>query len=146
MGELRYSCIILDLGIRWRSMISFTPLPLYPQGKSPRYPLHDGLAGRQSQSGRCGVEKDCLSLPGIEPRPSIPLLVPIPTELPWLLTSTACIIIILLLTFRYQQSQIQASSLYTLNQHAFSSMKSVHFCPEVSFKIRHAAVVFRKLA
>jgi hypothetical protein len=26
---------ILDLGTRWRSVISFTPRTLYPQGKSP---------------------------------------------------------------------------------------------------------------
>jgi hypothetical protein len=27
---------ILDLGIRWRWVVSFTPRPLYSQGKSPR--------------------------------------------------------------------------------------------------------------
>jgi hypothetical protein len=26
---------ILDLGTRWRSVVSFTPRPLYSQGKSP---------------------------------------------------------------------------------------------------------------
>jgi hypothetical protein len=30
---------IFDLGTRWRWVVSFTPLPLYPQGKSPFYPL-----------------------------------------------------------------------------------------------------------
>jgi hypothetical protein len=30
---------ILDLGTRWRWVVSFTPQPLYPQGKSLRYPL-----------------------------------------------------------------------------------------------------------
>jgi hypothetical protein len=29
MGELRFSATILDLGTRWRRVISFTPLPLY---------------------------------------------------------------------------------------------------------------------
>jgi len=29
-----YSCI-LDHGTRWRSVVSFTPWPLYPQGSKP---------------------------------------------------------------------------------------------------------------
>jgi hypothetical protein len=32
--------------------MSFTPRPLYPQGKSPRYPLDRRLGGPQSRSGR----------------------------------------------------------------------------------------------
>jgi hypothetical protein len=35
---------ILDFGTRWRREVSFTPQPLYPQVKSPRYPL-DGRLG-----------------------------------------------------------------------------------------------------
>jgi hypothetical protein len=38
-------------------VISFTPLPLYPRGKSPRYPLDRRLGGPQSRSGRRGEEK-----------------------------------------------------------------------------------------
>jgi hypothetical protein len=30
---------VLDLSTRWRSVVSFTPRPLYPQGKSPWYTL-----------------------------------------------------------------------------------------------------------
>jgi hypothetical protein len=37
---------ILDLGTRWRWVVSFTPLPLYPQGKSPWYPLDRRLGLR----------------------------------------------------------------------------------------------------
>jgi hypothetical protein len=37
-------------GGRW--MIILRPLPLYPGGKSPRYPLDSRLGGPQSQSGR----------------------------------------------------------------------------------------------
>jgi hypothetical protein len=47
-------------------MISFTPRPLYPQGKSPWYPL-DRLSGPQSRSGRCGEVKNSQPPPGIEP-------------------------------------------------------------------------------
>jgi len=30
---------IFYLGSRWRWVVSFTPQPLYPQGRSPWYPL-----------------------------------------------------------------------------------------------------------
>jgi hypothetical protein len=39
------------LGTSWRWVVSFTPLPLYPQGNSPRYPLYRKLGEPQSQSG-----------------------------------------------------------------------------------------------
>jgi hypothetical protein len=45
---------ILDLGTRWMCVISFTPLPLYPQSKSPWYPLYSRLCGPQRRSGRGG--------------------------------------------------------------------------------------------
>jgi hypothetical protein len=51
IGEWRYSSTILDLCTRWRWVISFTPLPLYREGKSPRYPLDRRLGGPQSQYG-----------------------------------------------------------------------------------------------
>jgi hypothetical protein len=38
------------------------------QGKNPRYPLDRRLGGPQSRSGRCGLEKNLLPLPGIEPQ------------------------------------------------------------------------------
>jgi hypothetical protein len=38
-------------------VVSFTPLPLYPWGKSSRYPMDRRLGGPQNQSGRCGEEK-----------------------------------------------------------------------------------------
>jgi hypothetical protein len=58
---------ILDLGTRWRWVVSFTSRPLYPQGKSPRYPLDRKLGGPQSRSGRGGQEKNSHLPPGIEP-------------------------------------------------------------------------------
>jgi len=36
---------ILDLGSSRRWVVSLTPRPLYPQGKSPRYPLVDRRLG-----------------------------------------------------------------------------------------------------
>jgi hypothetical protein len=43
---------IPDLGTRWRWVVSFTPQPLYPQGKNPWYPLDRRLGGPQNRSGR----------------------------------------------------------------------------------------------
>jgi hypothetical protein len=40
-----YLHTFFDLGIRWRGVVSFTPRPLYPQGKSPWYPLDRRLDG-----------------------------------------------------------------------------------------------------
>jgi hypothetical protein len=75
---------ILDLGTRWRWVVSFTSRPLYPQGKSPWYPLDRRLGGPQSRSGRGGEEKNSQTPSGIEPlnpdRPAHSLVV-IPTDL-----------------------------------------------------------------
>jgi hypothetical protein len=54
---------ILDLGTRWRWVVSFTQRPLYTQGKSPWYPLDRRMGGPQSRSGRRGVEKNSQPLP-----------------------------------------------------------------------------------
>jgi hypothetical protein len=56
----RSGCIgphFLHLGTSWRWVVSFTPLPLYPQGKSPQYLLDRRLGGPQSRSGWRGEEK-----------------------------------------------------------------------------------------
>jgi hypothetical protein len=58
---------ILDLGTSWRCVVSLTPRPLYPQGKSPWYPLDRRLGGPQSRSGRGGEEKNSQPLSGLEP-------------------------------------------------------------------------------
>jgi hypothetical protein len=39
-------------------VVSFTPLPLIPRGKSPRYSLERRLGGPQSRSGLRGEEKN----------------------------------------------------------------------------------------
>jgi hypothetical protein len=53
-GVKVYLHSFFDLGTRLRWVVSFTPRPLYPQGKSPRYPWEMRLGGRQSRSGRGG--------------------------------------------------------------------------------------------
>jgi hypothetical protein len=58
---------ILDLGTRWKRVVSFTPRPLYPQGNNPWYSLDRRLGGLQSRSGRGGEEKNSQLLPGLEP-------------------------------------------------------------------------------
>jgi hypothetical protein len=58
---------ILDLGTRWRCVVSFTLRPLFPQGKSSWYPLDRRLGGPQSRSVCCSEEKNSQPLPGLEP-------------------------------------------------------------------------------
>jgi hypothetical protein len=58
---------ILELGTRWRRVVSFKPRQLYPQRKSTWYPLDRRLGEPQSRSGRGGEEKNSLPLPGPEP-------------------------------------------------------------------------------
>jgi hypothetical protein len=48
---------ILYAGTRWNWVVSFTPRPLYPKGKSPWYPLDRRLDGPQSHSGHSGGEE-----------------------------------------------------------------------------------------
>jgi hypothetical protein len=50
----------LDLGIKWRLVVSFKLRPLYLQGKSLCYPLDTSLGGPQSLSGRGGEEQTSL--------------------------------------------------------------------------------------
>jgi hypothetical protein len=56
------------------------------RGNSPQYPVDIRLGGPQRRSERRGEEENLLLLPEIEPRPSSPQPVTIPTELSRLLT------------------------------------------------------------
>ena len=57
--------LILNLGAKWRQVLSFMPWLFYSQRKSLQYLLHWRLSGPQSWSGRFGEEED-LALPGFE--------------------------------------------------------------------------------
>jgi hypothetical protein len=72
-----------DFGTSWSWVVSFTPLPFYPRGKSPRYPLDRRLAAPQSPSGRCGKDKILDPTGTRTPSPRSSTLQPfaIPTEL-----------------------------------------------------------------
>jgi hypothetical protein len=76
---------ILDLGTRWTWVVSLTPRPLYPQGKSPWYPLDGRRGGPQSRSGLGGVEKNSQPLSGLEPPIMQPVAQRYTTELSRLL-------------------------------------------------------------
>jgi hypothetical protein len=65
-------------------VVSFTPRPLYPRGKSPRYPLDRRLGGPQSRSGRGGEKKHSRPLPELEPPIIQPVAQRYTTDLPWL--------------------------------------------------------------
>jgi hypothetical protein len=72
---------ILDLSTRLRWAVSFTPRPLYLQGKSPSYPLDRRLGGPQNLSGRGCEEKNSQPLPALEPSVIQPVAQRYPTEL-----------------------------------------------------------------
>jgi hypothetical protein len=61
-GNWRIAPRILNIGIGWGCVVSFTPSYLYSRGKSTPYSLDRRLGGLQSLSGR-GGEKDIASLP-----------------------------------------------------------------------------------
>jgi hypothetical protein len=63
---------LLDLSTRWRRVVSSTPRPLYPQGKSPWNPLGRRLGGLQSRFESGGEEKNSQPLQRLEPRSSSP--------------------------------------------------------------------------
>jgi hypothetical protein len=65
-GSVDLAPCILDLRTRWRWVVSFIPQLLYPQGKSPWYPLDRRLGGLQSSSGH-GNEKNSQHLLGLKP-------------------------------------------------------------------------------
>jgi hypothetical protein len=71
MREWRYSSTILDLGIRWRWLFSFTHLPCYPRSNSSRYPLYRRLGGPPNQSGRY-VEEKKIYIPRRQSNPGHP--------------------------------------------------------------------------
>jgi hypothetical protein len=88
MGEWRYSSIILGLGTRWRSVISFTPLPLYPQAFHPRYQLDMKLDRPHSRPGHYAEDSltpagNQIPIPGLsspQPRHYIDWAIPAPTS------------------------------------------------------------------
>jgi hypothetical protein len=81
---------ILDFDTRWRWVVIFTTRPLYPQGKSPWYPLDRRLGGPQSLSGRGGENKNSKPLPGIETPIFQPVAQRYTTELPRLWWRLKC--------------------------------------------------------
>jgi hypothetical protein len=57
---------IIDPCTRWRWVVSFTPLPPYPKGKSLWHQLNRRLGGPRGRSGRGGEEKNPQPLPGLK--------------------------------------------------------------------------------
>jgi hypothetical protein len=54
MEEWNYNSTILDLGTRWRWVVSFKPRPLYPWKNDPDTNcIEDWPGGSQNRSGRC---------------------------------------------------------------------------------------------
>jgi hypothetical protein len=60
--------LIVNLGARWKWVVSLTSRPLYAQGNRPWYPLNGRPGGSQSRFGRFGEERNLSPLPRLEPR------------------------------------------------------------------------------
>jgi hypothetical protein len=75
--------LFLTLGPRWRWVVSFTLLPLYPRGNSSQCALYRRLGEPQSRFGRYGKDKTVFLVMGTKPRflVSACRLVPIPNVL-----------------------------------------------------------------
>jgi len=56
-GGVEVAPRVLNLGTKWRWVVSLTPRPLYLRGKSRCYPSDRRLGGPQRLSGRGGEEK-----------------------------------------------------------------------------------------
>jgi hypothetical protein len=67
LGSVGIAPRILYLGTRCRWVVRSTSRPLYPQGKSPWYPLDTRLGGPQSRSGCDREEKNPQPPPELEP-------------------------------------------------------------------------------
>jgi hypothetical protein len=84
MGKWRYSSAILDVGTRWRCVVSFTPRPLLLSGKKPGTHWIGGLVGLRACLGSVEFRKS-FPLPGSKPLQSSLYPVAILTELSRLL-------------------------------------------------------------
>jgi len=66
-GSTGTAAHIINLGPRWRLVVSFIPWLLYPWQKSPQYPLDRRMGQLQSQSRHTGEKKKIPALPEIKP-------------------------------------------------------------------------------
>jgi hypothetical protein len=66
---------VLDLGTRWRWVVSFTPLPVYLPGKELLLSLDRRLGGPQSRSGNDGERK--IPSPRRDSNPDHPIIQPV---------------------------------------------------------------------
>jgi hypothetical protein len=98
----------IDLGTRWRWVVSYTPWPLYPQGKSPWYPFDRRLGGPQSRSGRSGEEKNYQPPP--ESNPRTPIVQPVAQRY----TDWTIILMFTILTISCDQYKSWSSSLCSI--------------------------------
>jgi hypothetical protein len=72
----------LNVGARWRRVISSMSRPLYPWGKSPRYIFDSRMEGPQGRLGRGGERKNSFMCLKSNPDRTTPSSVNVLTELP----------------------------------------------------------------
>jgi hypothetical protein len=132
MGEWRYSSTILDLGTRWRWVVSSMSLPLYPWRNSPWYPLDRRPRGLQSHSVCCGEKENLLSLLGVEPWPSSLQPATIPTELVIVFTEWMTHLALIFVIIRCTGLRSWEWQTYSETHHQFCKKKKME-CEYMSY-------------
>jgi len=102
--------LILNLGTRWRRLVSFTARPLYSRGRSPRYPLDSRLYGPKSRTGCGGEEKNPYPCRKSNPGRPARSLVTILTEVPRVFTNKNVITKVILLFLRFSVLSVRYDS------------------------------------
>jgi hypothetical protein len=93
------SSTVLDVGTKWKWVVSFTPLPLYTRGKSVGTLWIGDCVG--PRVGLDAVEKGkTLALPGVETGPSSRQLITIPTELSQVMDDIFVVCVLVAIVFR----------------------------------------------
>jgi hypothetical protein len=118
-------------------VVSFTPLQLYLQGKSPRYTLDRRLSGPQSRSGDGVEEKNSQPTPGFEPRSSN---CPARSQSLYRLSYADCkYIILLIVECTYEAHEVDVikhmSDFKCLDYHVFHNCYKVKVRAYMSFSI-----------
>jgi hypothetical protein len=111
MGKWKYDCNVLNLDTRckwWASLL----IRFNPQGKSPRYPL-DRTLGPRVELEAMEKRKISFSLLRIEPQPSSPYSIVIPTEQPQILLYSPSSSCVLGLLFDYEDGSSMFVNFYS---------------------------------
>jgi hypothetical protein len=141
MWEWMYRSTFLDLGTTWRWVVNFTPRPLYPRGKSPRYPLDRRLGGTQSRSGRFGEQNILWPCQDSNSDPSI--VQPVAgSYTDWAIPAPLCITTMREYCFVIEMTQFSEEVNISHSYSSVSLVLSLACCPKIYHLFFVLAVIF----